>query len=328
MKHLRLACTTRKAKQVSERRFLPLTSFIFAAVLGLANSTLSHAAQSSEESKQLLNNLVEEIKVTMNAIAQAEKRAGADPSDLDLSLEIPASLSPNLGLVMDLNAKEGFKVLSVSPQSVADKLGIQSQDVILSVNEIETTSQAHRDKAFEELAYVVAGDKLNLTIDKQGAVTQLQAEVEGQIIPAIKLQIGRFDGGDNSDNPETSNSSAGANGEACGIVSVFNRPPQTKELFRAYIRQINDDNVNRRRFKFKLPPGKHTLYVHEIINDVFFTRRSKLIQRAEKLEVEVEANKTYHIAAEFNRALKNKQRNNEYWQPVVWKVQEGTSCEL
>jgi hypothetical protein len=99
-------------------------------------------------------------------------------------------------------------------------------------------------------------------------------------------------------------------------------------LHYANVTRINDRNVNSDRESFRLSPGKHTVYLHEMIADSMFTRRSRSLQTAKTLEIDVKANTTYYLAAKFIRKNRSEQRNGGYWEPVVWKTLENSTCKL
>ena len=127
--------------------------------------------------------------------------------------------------------------------------------------------------------------------------------------------------------PVNSYSVTQENKQACGRVSIFILPPSTKNLYRATVSKVDDDNSKRDRNSFKLPLGKHTVYIHELINDPDFTRRGKSLRKAKSLEINVEENVTYHLAAKFIRSKRLSTYKGKYWEPVVWKTTEVT-CTL
>ena len=295
------------------------------ALLFIACLSSAFAAQTTEESKVLLNQLMQQIKVTMTAVANAEQQAGNRIQDLNLTLDIPANVSPNLGLVLDVENPQGFKVLSVSPGSMADALSIAPNAVITSINGKQIGNDS-RNLVFAELENLTAGDKMSLEILDNGQLEKLNTTVNGQYTPAVQLSIMGSELATTNNDVEVSDSTEQSN--TCGLVSVFNKPPVTRDLFPVKVTQIGDDGVNIQRVKFKLPVGKHTIHIQEFINDAFFKRRSFSIQDAKTLEIDVEPNTTYHLAAKFNRRDRNKQKGGEYWEPVIWKTQGDRSCEL
>ncbi len=294
------------------------TLIIFVACIGT-----SFAAQPTEESQILINNLLQQVRTTMTAVATAEREAGNSLENLNFTLEIPAGISPNLGLVLDVNDPQGFKVLSVSPGSVADKLSISPNSLITAINGKNTYNQ-NRDDAFTELENAMPGDMMKIKLVNDGQIKTLDASIDGQYTPAIHIEI-RGDDLNNQSNTSTTNIDKADN--ACGVVSVFNKPPITRDLHFAKVTQIDEDGVNRQRVNFILPVGKHIIHVQEFISDSMFRRRSFSVQDAKTIEIDIKPNTTYHLAAKFNRKLRNEQKNGDYWDPVVWKTQTK-ACEL
>jgi molybdopterin-binding protein len=298
-------------------RVLLVTSFSV-----MAGSTMG--SQTTPESEALIDDMVKQIVSTMSAVADAEKKAGNDINNLHIELDIPSSKSPNLGLVLDINDAQGYKVMSVSPGSLADNLQITTGNIITAINGVNTKDDTQR-LAFLELENTLPGDTITLQINKQGTMSSVEAIVEGQYTPSIKLEIG-----DTSivTNNTTSQIIDELDETACGKVSVFFKPPFTRNLHYATVTRINERNVNSERESFRLPPGKHTVYLHEMIEDSMFTRRSRSLQTAKTLEIDVKANTTYYLAAKFIRKNRSEQRNGGYWEPVVWKTRENSTCKL
>ena len=288
----------------------------------MASSTIG--SQTTPESEALIDDMVKQIVSTMSAVADAEKKAGNDASNLHIELDIPSSKSPNLGLVLDVDDAQGYKVMSVSPGSLADKLQITTGNIIIAINGVNTKNDTQR-LAFVELENTLPGDTITLKLNKQGSISSVKAIVEGQYTPSIKLEIG-----DASivANNTTSQIIEELDETSCGKVSVFFKPPFTRNLHYANVTRINDRNVNSDRESFRLSPGKHTVYLHEMIADSMFTRRSRSLQTAKTLEIDVKANTTYYLAAKFIRKNRSEQRNGGYWEPVVWKTRENSTCKL
>lgn len=288
----------------------------------MASSTLG--SQSTSESEALIEDMVKQIVSTMSAVADVEKKAGNDINNLHIELDIPSTKSPNLGLVLDVNDAQGYRVLSVSPGSLADTLQITQGDLVTTINGINTQADT-QNLAFSELENTLPGDTITLTLNRQGKARTVETLVEGQYTPSIKLEIG---GTSIMTNNDTSPTSSELDETACGKVSVFFKPPFTQNLHYAYFTQINERTVNSKRESFRLPPGKHTVYLHELISDSMFTRRSRSLQKAKTLEIDVKADTTYYLAAKFIRENRSEQRNGGYWQPIVWKTREDSTCKL
>ncbi|MBV1907801.1 MAG: PDZ domain-containing protein [Kangiellaceae bacterium] len=289
----------------------------------------TQAYNMTKESEAIIKNLELHIQSTLAAVNEAESKAGNNIQDLHILLEIPARHSPNLGLVLDLDSQENsYKVLSVTPGSLAESLNVSQGDLITSINNIKVVDDNKRS-AFSQLENIVPGDTIKLTLTKDGNKSILNAIIKGSYIPSIKLEIGstKLTNLDSSDK-ELSNDNKVDNENACGTVSVFFKPPETRRFYSAYINKIDDRSVVRSRETFRLKPGKHIIHVHEMISDPFFTRRSRRIQRAKPIEIDVKENTTYYLAAQFIPSKAFRENNGQYWKPIVWKTSTITKCEL
>ena len=114
---------------------------------------------------------------------------------------------------------------------------------------------------------------------------------------------------------------------ACGLVSVYKMPPETKRIYQAAINTIDGVPVSSVNHTFQLTPGKHKIRVIENITDSYFTRRRGEMLNYKVIEIEVEANKKYYLGAKYNRKHKSKLKTGEYWDPIVWKTRDA-DCEI
>jgi membrane-associated protease RseP (regulator of RpoE activity) len=323
---MNLIINTLPSHQRNSNKQSILKRLVMAAILLTCSPTFAAKSNSDStitpESEQLVKDLQQQIKSTVAAITELESNAGNSVHDLHIQVDLPAKQSPNLGLVLDLESElGGYKVLSVTPGSLANNLNIIPGDIITAINSIEV-SNSNKRKAFSELENSSPGDTLLLTVNKNGTINTINTTVGGQYIPSIRLEIGSQHSTDNG------TSQSELDETACGTVSVFFTPPESKRLYSAYITKINDRTVISSRDSFRLKPGKHTIYLHELINDPFFKRRLHGFQRAKSIEIDVEVNTNYYLAAKFIRDKAFKQRKGEYWEPVIWKETVKGECEL
>ncbi|MDT0580961.1 PDZ domain-containing protein [Brumicola blandensis] len=284
------------------------------------------ALQTSEESKALMDDLLTNIKQTLLAVAKAEQEAGSNIEDLYIEIAIPASLSPNLGLVLEPNDNKGLKVLSISPGSFAEHLKIQQGDHIVSINEVGLKMEGGRE-VLNELQDITPGDSITLGLERKGERLEITSVVNGEYLPAFRLEVGQAELSKELDGSSLSNELE-LSEDACGTVSVLFRPPETKRLYSLIITHINDRKVLSSKAKYRLAPGKYTLRVQEQIDDPLLKRRRVVSQRPKLLEVEVKANQTYYLAAKFITEKRLRPQTNEFWEPVVWKVKEDSACKL
>lgn len=283
------------------KKYFLLGLFFFAC--GAANCT----ELQTEESKLLMQELRSNINSTLSEVMLLEKSAGNEL--LDIVLAEKGRSTNELGLIRD--PASGL-VLSVSPNSNAKMLGIQTGDKLVSLSSSDESLNLDRKLSFR------AGDLISAKVLRDGSEMILQGEALSSLGLAWSLNaVGIVD----------NNVTAAEALEGCGRISVFFTPPEAKELYPAYVNKIDNKSVLRTRETFKRASGKHTVYIHELIPAREIGRHSNGLQRAKPLEITIEPNKTYYIAAKFHRSKRFNQRKAEYWEPIVWKVSD-VSCEL
>lgn len=107
---------------------------------------------------------------------------------------------------------------------------------------------------------------------------------------------------------------------ACGLVSTFAHPPETRDLYPARIDAINGKNLVKRD-QFPLKPGTYTFKVYEHITAPELMVRPRQRGYSKPLVLSVEAGKTYAVAARFVRDRKTDAK--AFWEPVVWEVHDS-----
>lgn len=296
-----------------------LVTFVITCATALAAQASSNL---TPESQQLLTQLENQIQGTLLAVVENENRAGKSMDDFYYLVDLPAKQQSNLGLVVDVdNLELGYSVVSVTPGSSADEVKIEAGDRIVAINQLEINRNNH-NLALAQLQDISPGKKLQLALENESNVRDVELQVKSDYIPGIRLELGSQP----AYRVAAADSSSEAS-EACGVVSVFFQPPATKDLYSAFINKIGNERKMQHRHTFRLPPGTHRVYLHEQINDPFFSRRSKGSNKAKYIDVEVKANTTYYLAAKFDRSKRNKTHRQEYWEPVVWKTKERP-CQM
>ena len=115
----------------------------------------------------------------------------------------------------------------------------------------------------------------------------------------------------------------------CGYVSQLLSPQRNKYLFETRIIRIDDKHVTSKNL-YKLSPGKHTVIVHEAINDKNLLKFEDKTERRnyKSFEITVEANKNHKIAAKYlKKNERTDARKKDYWEPVTYKIDER-QCKL
>ena len=298
--------------------------------VAVASFTLSISVLATTEFKKytpastiLLNQLQGQIRSTLLAVSDNETNAGKSMRDFHYSLSLPAQEVTYLGLVLELtNADNGYEVLSVTPGSPAEKLSIKSKDRILKINDINIDNSTS-DTAVRLIHDIRPGDILKMTVKSAEGNREITTTLVGQYLPEIKLEFGT---NTNFILMETSNlDSNDKSSKACGRVSIFYNTPISRDIYPATINKIDNDHLKKNRNTFRLPVGKHTIFLREHIDNKELHGKNK--NKIKPIEIEVMADTKYHLGAKFNRTKKFKTLNGEYWTPVHWKT-SNQKCEL
>ncbi len=111
----------------------------------------------------------------------------------------------------------------------------------------------------------------------------------------------------------------------CGTVSGYLMPDAEQGLYRAVVTHLNGKPVISRP-NYELAPGYYQFTLAELIDSPEL--KVKLAARQSKtLDIEVQANQRYHLAAEFKKDRVYRGLDTDYWQPKVWQ-QESYECSF
>jgi hypothetical protein len=118
----------------------------------------------------------------------------------------------------------------------------------------------------------------------------------------------------------------------CGRISVFDVAPRSKDLYRA--RLINVDGTlpgPTTARSYRVPAGKHSLEVAEMIedeqfNDVQLRQRAQQSDRYKTIELDVKPNTTYLLASHLIEERRNNIMDRSYWEPVIYS-QSSEACK-
>ncbi|RUO55422.1 PDZ domain-containing protein [Pseudidiomarina homiensis] len=244
-----------------------------------------------------------------HARAAAVAAAKAHGKDAVVSMEEPARSYFDWGAVIHPNGE----IMSVRDGSVAATMGVRTGDRLLQIDQQKFSAQALGD-IIAYLEGLEHGSELLVVVARDEQTKTLAGKVAATVIPGWRLEV------------DVANEQVDiADSNACGRISVFATPPQTRDLYPAYFSQIDGENAPPRRSIVKLSPGKHVIELHELISDQW-VRRKKGIQQAKAIEIDIKADTTYYLAAKFVREKRLSTFKEEYWQPVVWREIEQ-ACE-
>jgi hypothetical protein len=251
------------------------------------------------------------------ARAAAIAASKAQGSKQQVILEEPARSYFEWGAIMNDKAE----VVSVRKGSVAAAMTLQVGDVIQHINQQPVDPQ-NLDKALTTLASLEHNQAFSVGVLRQKQALELNGVARATVIPGWRLEVNNT----LEEGSHTGLMTTKSNDKACGRISVFFTPPVTADLYPAFINTIDGDNVRIKNPSFKLALNKYQIGIHELIDEPSL-RRGGGSAPEKVLELTIEPNKTYHIAAKFIRDKRYQRFNDGYWEPVVWKVTDQT-CQL
>lgn len=112
-----------------------------------------------------------------------------------ISVTLPRRIDGNFGMVVDSqNLKpNGILVLSISPNTSADFIGLKAQDIIFMINDVKLT-EMHESMSIiqlfkDELSNISVGDELTLKIKRGNKNIDLSSDYSKIMLPEIKIEI-------------------------------------------------------------------------------------------------------------------------------------------
>jgi hypothetical protein len=249
------------------------------------------------------------IDLARAAAAELAKELGGQEH---VSYEEPARSYFDWGAIM----RPDGRVLSVRQGSVAAAMGLLVDDQVTQVNQLELRGKSLTE-VLQYLSSLEHGSSLTTTVNRAGNSQQFTATVLATVIPGWRMEI---------ELPRQDLiAAASASSADCGRLSVFFQPKPV-DHYSARIKTINGESNKSLNPNVILPVGEHVLGVVELINDPRL-RRTNHVAREKELTVVIEAKTTYHMGPHFISSQRYQRVNQNYWEPVIWKVSEQ-SCSL
>ncbi len=295
----------------------------------------------SSQSKRVADQLVQVVNQKLAEIAALELAAGSTTDQIALELFQQSRFdSGKFGAILSAN-KLGH-ILSVTPSGQAASLGLQSGDLIISVND-QLITDAGKEWVML-LQYLPNNTKLSILVKRDGKNLELQGTVGAKYIPQWQLlshdklsatgnrqykHIPRWHATNNNPIFEDSNDwvtpinkSAGECGQIILVNSLSITPPRFSGLKdTAMIKKVDNESwgdKSRQRFSV----GSHTMEIGSKYDT------PKEIQH---LSISVEANTNYYIAYVRKKPWVDQQGREiamgTYTGPVIWKT-TTQACEM
>jgi hypothetical protein len=313
-------------------RILGLTVLFSAAATGAfaadtATTPTLGTISSSATSPIVAQRVREEMHQVLMRLATTGA-LGSHPEQIQLHIDEPAQRSVNLGLLVDAtsaaNARDGLRVLGVTPGSTAEQLGIRPGDAIVAVN-----GRSLRELGADDSGRALAAATLKSSVDalpadanvqldvrRSGTQLALNGPLQSVQLPALRVVLGAA-----VTAAVDSPSAAAATG--CGRLSLLDLAPRQQQLYGAVILLVDGKSPGPSgAASYRVDAGTHELLVAERIptkvmgmGEFPSLRRNK----PKPLTVTVQPNTTVMIAAHFNEDHAVELNSGGYWDPVAWK---------
>jgi hypothetical protein len=232
-------------------------------------------------------------------------------------LRAPPQQRWELGAVLDLadTRADGPRVLAVTPDGAAARMGLRVDDRIQRINGVAI-------QGGPRAAGVLMGamgrrdGQLDVDVRRGGETLSLRGTASSLAVPGYALTL----------------DTGAAEGSDCGRIDVFPSRRASLQVWPVVLHSINGRLPGPdAQTQFKLAPGRHVLKLTEVITDVRIgneLRREMLARRDRDLRefvIDIEAGMTYRIGARFVVEKRNEIDSGGYWEPVVWR-RFGQSC--
>lgn len=297
----------------------------------------------SEKSYQVANQLQRTINDNLQQIIALEAAAGGDVSKLDYALlQESQSSYQRFGAV--LSTTTNGLVLSVTPNSSASKLGLESGDVIVNVNNLSL--EKSNINTLIEKHYLENNHTISIKVLRDNRVQNLSGELSSLVTPAWTLSVDNI----NQDKLLASNVDQQEPDGQCGRIIVGKFMPReegditqrnavvikeidgVKQRLSAFgrgsvvaLNSVSTSGPNKTRFKLK--PGQHRILVSprsaylqgDNPQDYTYIRFSD----EREFSINIEANTTYYLVYDTRKSSEYSKTNI----PVVWQT-KSQECQL
>lgn len=288
-------------------------SFVLWSLLAL--NSLVCASGAEKEKGKLILGLEQEIRKTMYEITRLESEAGKDLKDVRYIYPIASRDVFNLGLLLDLSKSKSndfYKILAVTQGGVADNMGFKVGDRLKSINGIRIT-QGNYLEAYEFLS-AFEGTELNVTLNRSGKLMNIASRIKPLSTPSATLVIGDIA------KKDLNGIKTVVLATGCSSVSTKTAPPKDKRIKKVSITAIDGKKTAEKIQIFALPAGSHTISVSHFESTAKLLLSSSPLNRSKDIKVNFEENVRFHLGALLLENKVNTRRENDYWQPVVWRV--------
>ncbi|MFT4927862.1 MAG: DNA-dependent RNA polymerase auxiliary subunit epsilon [Phenylobacterium sp.] len=278
--------------------------FLFSLSLLLFGLPGFAAELKSAKARQMADQLIRSVNQKIRLITEYEMAEGVPPQNIKINLsQLESYNSGRFGALLD--ARTLGRVLSVTPESQADKLGLQSHDIILTVN---GTAISDSDSQWRsQLQYTLDNPQVTLTISRGEQTLTLSGQLKAAYTPKWQLTsdlelLMPIRGDDNQ-----------LDGKGCGRVLMVgldesrHHSGHSSYYLHLYdstgIYAIDGIRKSAKQLRHKLSVGYHRLRFSAAGTNS--KKRRKLPDKS----INIEANTTYYL--EYEKVPRNEQTSSE-----------------
>jgi hypothetical protein len=290
------------------------------------------------QSPEVEQRVREEVQLVLVRMIESGAFAGTASDQIAFTLDEPAQRVTNLGLLVDSasaeRAKDGLRVLGVTPRSTAQRMGVRTGDVVTAVNGtplagLGADANGHALAARtlrERVDAVPDGTKLTFALVRDGKSLTLEGPLASVTLPPIHLKVGRdelvADAGNGALRSRSPRDDDGAAASGCGFFNVVDVAPRQQQLYGVRLLSVDGKLPGPSgASRYRIAAGTHELNIAELIDpkQLSFNSRQRERHANKTLTVTVAPNTTYYLAAKFDPAARSGWSDGTYWEPVVWR---------
>lgn len=290
-------------KQTVSSSFVPKWELYSNSSALISNDKVINSAETTLQSKiglALLKKLQERINHRLSEIYRLESKI--NESELKFDIQQQRLMDTRLGMLMDKKSK---RVIRVEQGGNAYKGGLEVDDILTDIRVNDQSIDNISDLQLKN------GDEFQVRVKRDDEVKNISFTIASFEVPAWTLSV------DSEVNFAEGN---------CGIITVFFDPPFTKDIYKAFLTEVNGDLLpkGKREDSITLAAGKHRILIHDQVPSRLKRRNPR--GKGKLIEFMVQPNKRYFLGVKYNREERFSNQG-KYWQPYVWKV-EDYECSL
>lgn len=286
---------------------------------------LSAGELKSPQARRIAEQMSQVIGQKVQEITALEKAMGVENVQIHLSQGQQFN-SGRFGTL--LSASSPGLVVSVTPNSQASRLGIESGDQIISVNGVDITEAANSQLALSVLQYAQDNTAVKIVIKREGKSITLSGMLTANLTPSWTFDTQEITEAYQPNNGLSVQAEARQPAPECGQIKLRYRiegGQKTRSLKTVVVIEaidgVNVENPLEQDY-LKLSAGYHKLKVYRRVHHVNDNRE----ESAEYL-IRIDPNMTYYMAYRSDTMMSSAYSQKYAALPVIWKVKEQ-ACQM